>query len=130
MSVTLTQVHSDTMRLPTYELVRLLNENLGTTLVAYLANVKSRQIPNRWATEPNDEQHIEPRDEAKKRLQLAYQAFKAIAESEDNEHVARSWLIGANPRFDGDTPAQKIREYAVKEIYAALQDFIDDTGGA
>lgn len=130
MSTTLTRIHSDTMRLPTYKLVRLLNKNLGTTLVAFLANVKSRQIPNRWATDPSDPQHIEPRDEAKQRLQLAYQAFKAISEAEDNEHVARSWLIGANPRFDGDTPAQKIREYAVKEIYTAVKDFIDDTGGA
>lgn len=126
---TLTSIHSATMRLPLHLLVADLNANLGNTLVAFIANVRSRQLPTRWASEPGDPQHSEPRDEAKKRLQLAHQAFKAIEEVED-EHIARQWLIGANPWLDGQSPAEQIREYDASAVYAAVRAFLDDAGGA
>lgn len=117
------------MRLPLHELVADLNKNLGTTLVAFMANVRSRQLPGRWATPPGTPGHTEPRDDAKQRLLLAHQVFHAL-ESEENEHVARQWLIGANPRFGGESPAARIREYAAVEVFGALDAFLDDTGGA
>lgn len=129
MSDLITKAHTDTIRLPTYLLVRKLNQNLGTTLVAFMANVRSRQLPNKWETEPTDPNHTEPRDEAKKRLQLAYQALIVIDEHED-EHVARQWLIGANPRFGGQTPAERIREFDAQGVFGALKALVEDSGGA
>jgi len=129
MSDLITAAHNDTMRLPTHRLVQDLNKNLGTTLVAYMANVRSRQLPKRWATEPTEPTHTEPRDEAKQRLQLAYQVFRLL-EKDENEHVARQWLIGANPRFDGQTPAERIREFDASAVYGALEAFIEDVDGA
>lgn len=129
MNDLLTRAHGDTMRLPLHQLVGELNKNLGTTLVAFIANVRSRQLPGRWAIPPGEPGHTEPRDETKQRLQLAYQAFRAI-EDDESEHVARQWLIGANPRFGGHTPAERIRENAAVDVYGALEAFLDDTGGA
>lgn len=129
MNDILTRAHSDTMRLPIYELVRVLNKNLGTTLVAFMADVRSRQLPSRWAAAPGEKNHADPRDDVKHRLQLAYQAFHLIEEAE-SEYVARQWLIGANPRFGGQTPAERIRAGNAGEVYGALQAFLDDTGGA
>ncbi len=129
MSDLITAAHNDTMRLPTHKLVQALNENLGTTLVAYMANVRSRQLPKRWATEPTEPMHTEPRDEAKQRLQLAHQVFRLL-EEDGNEYVARQWLIGANPRFGGQTPAERIREFDAPAVYGALYAFIEDVGGA
>ncbi len=125
----MTAIHNDTLRRPMYLLVRELNEYLGTTLVAYLANVRSRQQPNRWATEPDDPNHAEPGDEAKQRLQLVAEAFAAIEENDDR-FVARQWLIGANPWFDGQTPAERIREFDAAAVFGALKAFLEDVGGA
>lgn len=127
MSDLITRVHGATMRLPLHVLVQLLNKNLGTTLVAYMANVRSRQLPNKWALDPEDPNHVDPHDDVKKRLQLAYQAFRAIDDSE-SEHVARQWLIGANPRFDGQTPAERIRELDSLAVFGALGSFLEDGG--
>lgn len=129
MNDLLTLAHNDTTRLPLHQMVADLNKNLGTTLVAYIANVRSRQLPARWATAPGEPGHTEPRDEVKQRLQLAYLAFRAI-EQDENEHVARQWLIGANPRLGGRTPAELIRDWAPVEIHGALDAFLDGTGGA
>lgn len=126
---TVTEAHARTMRRPMYLLVRELNEHLGTTLVAFMANVRSRQLPNRWATEPDDPQHAEPRDDPKQRLQLAHQAFTLI-EGREDEHVARQWLIGANPWLDGDAPAARIRDFDAKAVFGALENFLRDAGGA
>lgn len=127
MSDLITRNHSDTVKLPLHQLVQELNRNLGTTLVAYMANVRSRQLPSKWALNPEDVNHVEPHDEVKKRLQLAYQAFLAIDHNE-SEHVARQWLIGANPRFGGQTPAERIREFDSAAVYGALQAFLADGG--
>lgn len=129
MSDLLTAAHTQTTKLPTYQVVRALNQHLGTTLVAYMANVRSRQLPGRWATDPSAANHTEPRDEAKQRLQLAHEVFIAI-EKEESEHVARQWLMGANPRFDGQSPAERIREFDAGAVYGALKAFLGDvTGG-
>ena len=129
MADLMTSVHNETTRLPMHELVRVLNTNLGTTLVAYLANVRSRQLPARWATDPSETNHTEPRVEAKQRLQLAYHAFRTLEEKE-SEHVARQWLIGANPRLSGDTPAGRIRDFDAKAVFAALNALLGDPTGA
>ena len=120
---------TDTVRLPMRQIVAELIDAAGPTLVAYMADVASRQMPARWASDPDDPRHVVPRDEAKQRLMLAHQAFSTIAVHE-GDHVARQWLIGANPRFSGETPASRIRSFDAANVYGAMQAFIDDTGGA
>lgn len=129
MNDLLTGAHTTTAQLPTYLLVRELNRNLGMTLVAYLANVRSRQLPARWATDPDDPNHVEPRTPVKQRLQLANNVLLAL-EQADNEHTARQWLVGANPRLSGSTPADRIREFDAPVVFAAAEAFIEDVGGA
>lgn len=129
MNDLLTGAHTATAKLPTYLLVRELNRDLGMTLVAYLANVRSRQLPVRWATDPEDPSHVEPRTPVKQRLQLVHNVLRALEQS-DNEHTARQWLVGANPRLSGLTPADRIREFDGPAVFAAAEAFIEDVGGA
>lgn len=118
------QIHLRTVRQPTHLLIRELNARLGTTLVAYLANVRSRQQPNRWASDPGEPHHAKPGDEVRKRLQLAATVFTVIEENDDVT-VARHWFIGANPRFNGRTPAERIREFDAAAVFSAAQAFVD-----
>jgi hypothetical protein len=110
-------------RLPLSELTAELVEKLGPTLVAYMADVRSRKLPARWAAG-----EVEPRDEAKRRLLLAYQAFRTV-EAEDGPDMARMWLIGANLRLKA-SPAERIRDGAAGPVLAAVDAFVNDTGGA
>ena len=45
----MTELHSQTTKLSSHELVRRLNSHLGTTLVATLAGVRDRKLPYKWA---------------------------------------------------------------------------------
>ena len=75
----LAATHAATTRLEIHDVVRDLNTNLGTTLVAYLA---------------------------------------------------RQWLLGANPFFDGVSPADEIREGNLPAVMLACKSFVaDDAGG-
>lgn len=103
-------------------LQELLDE-LGPTLVAYVADVRSRQMPARWATGESA-----PRAEAAGRLAAAHRAFRIVGMS-DGPDVARRWFIGANPRL-GCSPAEAIRNGRGDAAIAAAHAFADDTGGA
>ena len=120
---------TDTVRLPMRQIVAELIDAAGPTLVAYMADVASRQMPARWASDPGDPRHVVPRDPAKQRLMLAHEVLTRIAAHESAD-IARAWLIGSNPRLAGFPPADYIREFAAAEVYGAMQAFIDDTGGA
>src|SRR6476660_2816430 len=114
----LDRAHGVSVRLP-HELVQELNQNLGTTLVAYIADVRSRQMPAQWAQPFGAANHAEPRNSAKQRLYIAHQLLTAIAEG-DGWDTARSWMIGDNPVLDGNSPAQRIREGGpTRAVYAA-----------
>lgn len=114
---------AESTRLAIPQIVAELTANLGTTLVAYMADVRSRQLPARWISGD-----VDPRDPTKQRLMLAHQVFATIAAKESAD-VARQWLIGANPRFGGETPASRIRSFAAADVYGAMRAFIEDTGG-
>jgi len=111
-----------TLRTP--EVVRYLNRNLGTTLVAYMADVRSRQMPKKW-----EAGECVPRDAALRRLLLAYEVLKFLVDNED-KCVARNWMIGMNPRLDGDSPALRIRFLESRAVLGAARAFVEDVGGA
>jgi len=104
--------------------VRYLNRNLGTTLVAYMADVRSRQMPKKWEVG-----ECVPRDAALRRLLLAYEVLKLLVDNED-KCVARNWMIGMNPRLDDQAPATVIRMFLPKAVLGAARAFVEDVGGA
>jgi len=111
-------------KLCTPEVVRYLNRNLGTTLVAYMADVRSRQMPKKW-----EAGECVPRDAALRRLLLMYEVLKLLVDNED-KCVARNWMIGMNPRLDGDSPALRIRFLESRAVLGAARAFVEDVGGA
>jgi uncharacterized protein (DUF2384 family) len=122
---TLTRNHADTTKMPIHEVVRYLLDHLGPTLVAYIAGARSRAMPAKWATPPTETGHAAPSDDKARRLKAAHVAFTAI-EDADNDQVARSWLISANPRFDGQTPADLLRAGEMGSVFAAVTAFVND----
>lgn len=101
----------------------LLIGNLGSTLVAYMTGVRSRQMPLRWAAG-----NATPRTDAAARLLTAYTVWLAIVHH-DGRDVARNWFIGVNPWLGDISPAEAIRN-GDKRVLAAAQAFIEDAGGA
>ncbi|NLE81863.1 MAG: DUF2384 domain-containing protein [Rhodococcus sp.] len=110
----------------THQVVAYLLERLGRTLTAYIANSRSRSMPARWATPPGEKTHATPADDKVTRLKAAHAVFRLI-EDADNDQVARGWLISANPRLDGHTPAEYIRDSKIPDVYRAAAAFVEDS---
>jgi len=126
MSDLLVKAGDDTARMDTHEVVAYLLARLGRTLTAYIAGSRSRAMPARWAAPPGDSAHAEPSIERARRLKAAHTVFVLIEDAE-NDQVARNWLVSANPRLDGITPAQLLREDQFPAVFRAADAFITDT---
>jgi len=124
-TIALTEAHTQTTKLDIHEVVRRLNAHLGPTLVGTLAGSSTRAAAHRWAKSPS-EGGQEPREAAVKRLLAAHIAWRAIADAE-NEHVARTWFIGANPRLGNEAPVTALRNGEVKEVLDAANAFVAGT---
>lgn len=97
----LTTASNETARLNSHQVARYLLDYLSPTLTAYIANVRSRALPGRWALEPMQPGAAEPSIEHARRLRTAHTLLLAI-EYNDNDQTARNWLISTNPRLDDD----------------------------
>ncbi|WP_199253849.1 hypothetical protein [Mycolicibacterium mengxianglii] len=117
---TIREGHTETARLGVHELVRRLNAHLGPTLVAVLANVRDRKLPSKWAQADGPV----PRPDSQSRLQMAHRVWLLISGAE-NEHVARAWFIGANPRLGEISPVMKLQEGALPEVMSAARAFVE-----
>lgn len=117
-----TELHEETVRIEIHEMVRRLLNHLGPTSVALLAGAKDRKVAHGWARADGPT----PRDEAQKRLQMGYRIWVLIASAE-NEHVARAWFIGSNPRLGERSPLTALREGALAEAHDAAMAFVDGT---
>jgi hypothetical protein len=125
----LTRTHDKTARLDTHEVAKYLLDRFGPTFTAYIAGSRSRSLPARWATAPNEPNHVDPTMEKVLRLRTAHTIFTAIEQSE-NDQVARSWMIAANPRLGGTSPAELIRDDDFKVVFAAATAFLEGTYNA
>ncbi|MDC8984356.1 hypothetical protein PR370_18605 [Mycobacterium marinum] len=114
--------HVETTKLDTHELVRQLNSHLGPTLVATLAGVRDRKLPHKWAKADGPI----PRDEALTRLIMAHRVWSKLAGAE-NDSIARTWFIGANPRLGEIAPVMKLREGALDDVWNAAVAFVTGT---
>lgn len=110
-----------TARLGIREVVRQLNAALGATLVAALTSSKDPRISYKWARENGPE----PKPAAVQRLLLAHRAWIAVSTNE-GEHVARLWFIGANPWLDEISPIEAISNLESKKVMNAAQAMIED----
>lgn len=126
MADLLVKAADDTARMDTHQVVAYLLERLGRTTVAYLAGSKSRAMPARWAAAPTDPGHAKPSEEKTRRLKAAHTVFRSIEDAE-NDQVARNWLLSANPRLDGLTPAQSVRDDHIPAVFRAAEAFVADT---
>lgn len=126
MADVLTRASDDTARMDSHEVAAYLLKRLGPTLTAYITNSRSRAMPARWAAPPGEGTHATPSDDKATRLKAAHVVFRSI-EDADNDQVARSWLISANPRLGGHTPAEFIREGKFPVVYRAAEAFVSDS---
>ena len=111
-----------TARLGIREVVRQLNAALGATLVAALTGSKDPRISYKWARENGPE----PKPAAVQRLLLAHRAWIAVSTNE-GEHVARLWFIGANPWLGEISPIEAIANMESRKVMDAAQAMIDDS---
>ncbi|MFV1356212.1 hypothetical protein [Mycolicibacterium fortuitum] len=105
------RVGDETIKMDTPELVRQLNSHLGPTLVAFLAGVRDKKLPHKWAKVDGPT----PRDEALARLLMAHRVWAKVSTAE-NDSIARTWFIGANPRLGEVSPAAKLRTAGTNEL--------------
>ncbi len=118
-------VYAEATRLDIHELVRILNGNVGPTIVQTIAGVQDRTMPSRWAKPEGPE----PRAEAQKRLRLGYRVWRTIERSE-GRNVALAWLVGANPRLGEEVPLAYVCDLRTKEVMGAAEAFVNDVYAA
>jgi hypothetical protein len=104
--------------LETPDIVRFLQDTLGSKLTAYIAKVSDAKMVGRWASGDS-----KPAAEREKRLRNAYQVFQELLKEED-EYVARAWFIGMNPQLNDDAPSDWLREDRAKDVMAAARAFV------
>lgn len=121
-----TPTFSDAMPNHDHEIVAYLVSQLGLTLTAYIATARRRELLNGWATPPGGTGHTSPPEESAVRLRFAYRIFRLIQDADDN-HVARAWLISANPRLDDRTPAEFVRDNKLVAVSRAAHAFASDS---
>lgn len=111
--------HAATVRRATHEMVRDLNRVLGPTVVATLLGTSDHRSSARWAA-PSDVwlevRTLEP-------LLCAHQALQTILAGGDDERVARSWFVGANPALSYHSPVQALHERRFADVLQAADRF-------
>lgn len=108
-----------------HDLVRDLNDGLGTAVVQAITGVKDRGQPARWARPDGPE----PAQASIDRLRLAGRVWRMLEQAEGRD-VALAWMVGANHRLDEATPVTAIREMRTSEVVGAAQAFIDGSPSA
>ncbi|PYF95900.1 hypothetical protein SAMN05216184_1264 [Georgenia satyanarayanai] len=117
--------HADATRLDIHDLVRILNEDVGTTVVQAMTGTKDRGQPARWARPDGPE----PRLKTVNQLRLGYRVWHLL-EQEEGPDVALAWLVGANPRLGETTPVSAVRDLKSAEVIGAALAFIDGSPAA
>jgi hypothetical protein len=114
-------VYQETIRMNIHELVRRLNEAVGTAVVQSISGCKDRGLPNKWAKDDGPE----PSPDATDRLRLGFRVWRTV-EMKEGKNVALAWLVGANPRLGEKTPVTFVRELRHEDVLGAAQAFVDD----
>ena len=99
------------MRLSSADLAGELRTLLGAKLVAYLGGVKETRAVRQWV---EGSRQIAGADN-QRRLRLAYQAAKLIAERDDPA-VVQAWFQGLNPVLADRSPARLLRDGELDDV--------------
>lgn len=118
---TTARIHAETIKMDIHDVAKELVEALGPTLVATLAGVRDRKLPNKWAQAGGPT----PRDESQSRLKTAHRVFRSLAAQED-AYIARSWFIGLNPLLEETSPIVALNEGREREVIEAARAFMED----
>ena len=111
-----------TNRMSIHALVRELNDNVGATVVQTMAGVRERTSPNDWASQDGPE----PPPNVEARLRLGYRVWRTLTLAM-GPHEALAWLMGSNPRLDGQLPVLFIQHEREAEVLGAAMAFVNDT---
>ncbi|USQ81926.1 hypothetical protein NF556_09885 [Ornithinimicrobium faecis] len=117
--------HADATRMDVHDLVRILNESVGTTVVQAMTGTKDRGQPARWARPDGPE----PRLKTVNQLRLGYRVWHLLSQ-EEGPDVALAWLVGSNPRLGEATPVTAVRDLKSAEVVGAALAFIDGSPAA
>lgn len=117
--------HADATRLDIHDLVRTLNEHVGTTVVQAMTGTKDRGQPARWAQSDGPQ----PRMSTVEQLRLGYRVWDLLAQAEGYD-VALAWLVGSNPRLGETTPVSAVRDLKSAKVVGAALAFIDGSPAA
>lgn len=98
------KTHVQAVRMPLPELIGELRGILGAKLVAYIGSVRETRAVREWA-----EGTRTPKGDTTRRLRLAFQVAKGIAES-DGPEIAQAWFQGLNPLLGDVSPARLLRD--------------------
>jgi hypothetical protein len=102
--------HAHAMRVDFPTVAGELRSLLGARLVAYLGSVKETRAVHEWADEGR-----KPSEPVQRRLRLALQVARMIAERDDSA-VVQAWFQGLNPELDDRSPARLLREGDLDEV--------------
>lgn len=103
--------YANATRLSPADLAGELRALLGARLVAYLGGVKETRAVRQWV----DGTRQVAGAENLRRLRLAYQAARLIAERDDPT-VVQAWFQGLNPGLADRSPARLLREGDLDEV--------------
>jgi hypothetical protein len=103
--------HAQAMSRPIGEVVRLLVDMLGLSLVAVIGGVSETRAVQQWMTGREPQRpHV---------LRFALQLALMITEAGDGS-VARAWFQGSNPRLDDRSPGVMLHTLPLEQIQAPL----------
>ncbi|MET4225580.1 hypothetical protein [Oerskovia enterophila] len=111
--------HADVIRMEVPDLVQVLIDNLGASVVAAMSGAGSRSLPKKWT------EGTQPGPEKLERLRLGYRTWRILYDAE-GKHVALAWVMGSNPRLGEVTPVTCIRELRTAEVLGAAEAFVSD----
>lgn len=116
-------IFNEAMRMDFHDLVKVLNENVGATVVQTMAGVRDRTSPYKWAKPDGP---LPDRPEVVARVRLGYRVWRTLTQFEAPS-VALAWLMGANPRLDEEMPVLYIQRQLGQEVLGAAEAFVYDT---
>lgn len=110
-----TSAHRRSVEIDDQDLVQALVNKLGTTLLSFMVDRDASTI-SRW----KGGRPIPA--ESSRRLRATFQVFQLL-EAEESDHTIRAWFMGMNPQLDDLSPAETIRNGALRDVMAAARAF-------
>lgn len=113
----LEEAYRRSINLPIADVVKVLSEMLGNTLVMRLAGVKDPAAVACWAKGERA-----PRPASDEKLRTGFRVVQVLTRT-DNAHAARAWMIGLNPQLGDVAPIIALAEGQLRDVVVAAEAF-------